>query len=211
MLTYAFTTTTTKNTSMTGITSFFQTLTSNYRVLIFFLAIGGSLSLSAQIERPTFSAAGGSALNRSLCLTYTIGEPVIDGVFDPRLDLGYQQNSEYDLWSASFPLVLGPAQDSDGDGAVNLLEYALGTNPILSSSVAQPTIALTGPGELTLTANKNPNAANLYYSGQFSTDLQTWFSATVIAESTSLYAARIALPGVPSLFMRLNIQTLGDK
>jgi hypothetical protein len=62
----------------------------------------------------------------------------------------------------------GPADDADGDGASNLLEYALGTHPRNAASV--PRIAATGTG-LQYTRRRG---SDLAYRIEVSSDLAAW-------------------------------------
>jgi len=61
-----------------------------------------------------------------------------------------------------------PAEDADGDGAPNLLEYAMGTHPRQATSIPR----LTAEGtEMRYTRR---NAADLTYRIEVSTDLSVW-------------------------------------
>ena len=61
--------------------------------------------------------------------------------------------------------------DADSDGMPNLLEYALGQNPLLATSRAQPIVGVAG-GRLTLTFTRS--AADVTYRVESSTDLIRW-------------------------------------
>ncbi|MEY4488317.1 MAG: hypothetical protein RIQ79_825 [Verrucomicrobiota bacterium] len=60
--------------------------------------------------------------------------------------------------------------DPDGDGATNLLEYALGTSPVDSASIAPPILGLDGLGHLTLAFNLIADST-LTYQVQATDDL----------------------------------------
>jgi len=73
-----------------------------------------------------------------------LSTPLVDSEpWDLALDL---RSPTYDDWRARFFSVntpdAGPEDDADGDGAKNLLEYAMGTHPRRASS--RPAIALAG-------------------------------------------------------------------
>ncbi len=63
--------------------------------------------------------------------------------------------------------------DADGDGAANIMEFALGTDPNDPGSVAAPSVRLTEDGRLRLELAKNPSAA-VRVTVESSTDLEKW-------------------------------------
>ena len=67
--------------------------------------------------------------------------------------------------------------DSDGDGSLDLLEYAFNTNPSLASEVYSPAVTSGQHGSspyLEITYRKNLSASDLTYTLQSSTDLISW-------------------------------------
>ena len=112
---------------------------------------------------------------------------------------------------------IGNAADGanpDGDGSINLAEFAFGTNPNLSQSGA---ISVNGatitPGSPTVSVVNTPNgvdfralygrrtdylAAGLIYKVEFSADLITWVgsgdSPTVIADNGTIQAVTVPYP-----------------
>jgi hypothetical protein len=89
--------------------------------------------------------------------------------WDLALDLA---SPTYADWRARFfstnsPLS-GPTDDADADGAVNLLEYALGTHP--QNPASQPRLVPTQSG----LQYARRRGANLEYRVEASTDLATW-------------------------------------
>lgn len=108
-----------------------------------------------------------------------------------------------------------PAEDSDSDGAVNLLEYAMGTHPRQAASV--PRLIAEG----TQVRYTRRNAADLTYRVEVSTDLATWHyngdstggTWVVQTSSTPLNAdlnavtvrAGSAAAGANQLFFRLRV------
>lgn len=108
----------------------------------------------------------------------------------------------------------GDLADPDGDGYVNLLEYALSGDPLAANTVTLPAISVTPLAEqhyLTLTVARNSNATDLNYIVETSTDLQTWQSGdghTVIVESTAsemIVRCAVSLETQPRRFMRLRV------
>jgi hypothetical protein len=86
--------------------------------------------------------------------------------------------------SATDSSIAGPLADPNGNGILNLLEYALGGDPLSTSpTVSLPTVTTVvslsdGQPHLTLTAKLDPNASGVTVSGQVSSDLHTWNSGT---------------------------------
>lgn len=131
----------------------------------------------------------------------------------------------YEAWKAANftsaelldPTISGDNADPDGDGRVNILEYALGSNPHVSDakSVNEP-MGTVIDGKLTIAYTRNVAAEDLIYFVEVSSDLATWtygsssvafvaetgndlFRTVLIADLTS------SLPTVPH-FIRLRIQ-----
>ncbi len=81
----------------------------------------------------------------------------------------------------------GPQDDPDGDSLVNLMEYALGTEPRTSTAGAAqplPGLAAVGPDRfLTLTWSRPVRALDLTYTARFSPDLVTWSENSVMVGS----------------------------
>lgn len=67
--------------------------------------------------------------------------------------------------------------DWDGDGAENFLEYALGLDPVQSSSLALS--GGSGAGSLILTYVPNPAAVDVTYVVELSQNLSTWSTSGV--------------------------------
>jgi hypothetical protein len=73
--------------------------------------------------------------------------------------------------------------DPDGDGIVNLLEYALGLPPKTGSRVGLPAAGKTSDGRLlTITYQRNPALTDLTYEVEAANELGAW---TTIARSTA--------------------------
>ena len=81
----------------------------------------------------------------------------------------------YYLWRQTIAWLPGDDQttqgDPDGDGVLNLLEYALGQNPLEQDSAGLPRISLTPTGA---DYSFNNIRANVIYEVQLSTDLVDW-------------------------------------
>jgi len=101
--------------------------------------------------------------------------------------------------------------DPDGDGVPNLLEFALGLDPARSDVEGLPKLSIED-SFLTLTAPRNPDAANLTFVAEISSDLTTWGSdedqIVVLEDSPDLFRARDAeiFGASPRRFMRLRVE-----
>ncbi|MCX6853620.1 MAG: hypothetical protein NTV80_01815, partial [Verrucomicrobia bacterium] len=101
--------------------------------------------------------------------------------------------------------------DADGDGLVNLLEYAIGTNGVINNSNPQ-IVALTpvsSSNYLRITIPKNPSATDVTFVVEACSDLTSWNSAGLIIEtntSTQL-TVRDNIPSGPGVkrFMRVKV------
>jgi uncharacterized delta-60 repeat protein len=104
----------------------------------------------------------------------------------------------YDLWMSSrfsaAQISAGqavPGADADGDGAINLLEMAVGTSPTSASSRplgnAVTTVSSGGQNHLQIEFTKGPDAAGLWIGAQFSNALQTWSPASPAPGSNATY------------------------
>jgi hypothetical protein len=162
---------------------------------------------SAQHDNVT-AAAGGSSVSGNVCLSFTVGESVVQGgaVGNVVLKAGFQQPSSYDLWSNALGLTFGPNADPDGDGSSNLLEFAFGTNPLSSASRAQPAGSF-GPGQkYYITANKGTSVGDLLWSAEASTDLVTWSSQPVtVAINDNFVFSALYTGSAPAAFLRLRV------
>ncbi|MCX6853469.1 MAG: hypothetical protein NTV80_01030 [Verrucomicrobia bacterium] len=101
--------------------------------------------------------------------------------------------------------------DADGDGLVNLMEYAVGTNGTVSSANPQVVslAAISTSRYLRLNLPKNPAATDVTFTVEASSDMSAWSSAGLIIEtntSTQL-TVRDNIPSGPGVrrFMRVKV------
>jgi len=95
------------------------------------------------------------------------------------------QVANFSLAERTNPSISGPQADPDGDGATNLLEYALGLPPKTFGRNGLPFGELLG-GYLTLTFNKNRIATDVVFTPQVSSNLSLWKDGPVFIEQTLL-------------------------
>jgi hypothetical protein len=92
------------------------------------------------------------------------------------------------------PDVAGDQADPDGDGIKNLFEYALGTDPLDAGT--WPWNCAVQNGYFTLTVPKNPQATNVTWAAESSSDLTVWDEAdtTVLQNDINTFQVRDNFP-----------------
>ena len=129
------------------------------------------------------------------------------------------QGSHFTAAQLANPAVSGDLADPDGDGVVNLLEYALNLDPLSASRAGLPVVApatQNGTTNLTLTYTKLKTATDLTYVVEVSADLLTWKSGSgyttdvaVLDQGTTQQVTTRDLTAIsaatPRRFMRLRV------
>lgn len=109
--------------------------------------------------------------------------------------------------NAGNPAIAGEGADPDADGLANLLEYALGSNPLVAN--ASGVVVDTTTGALRLTAPKVATATDITYLVEVSGDMVNWTaSGTTIAINTATQLQVLdntAISGVSRRFIRLRV------
>jgi hypothetical protein len=85
--------------------------------------------------------------------------------------------------NATNALVAGDLADPDGDGILNLFEYALGSDPTAADPGNPLAVAIAG-GHLQVSFNRNGAATDINYIVETSTDLATWVTALSYSAGT---------------------------
>jgi len=102
-------------------------------------------------------------------------------------------------------------EDFDLDGFLNIVEYALGLNPLLADARLAPSPVVEG-GELTLTFPRNPLLGDIRSVVEFSTDLVTWTPLDDVAvpsgNSSGIRKASITMAPYQRLFLRISVSSL---
>jgi hypothetical protein len=116
--------------------------------------------------------------------------------------------SPYEQWKAGHGLTGDDALDDadpDGDGHVNLLEYALGGNPKAPDSL--PMTFSSSEPYLSLSATKNSTATDLAWGAEVSGDLSVWSPATITLDTLTQFQAMDTIPvsGAAKRFIRVKI------
>lgn len=126
----------------------------------------------------------------------------------PGASNGGSGGSDYATWAAGFPGIGTSADDDDCDGLVNLLEYALGKNPLAPDRDGIPSGMMVA-GQMQLTVAKGSEAgadATLSYSVEVSTDLNAWSTAETSVLVSNATVLTVAYTGTaPRVYLRLRV------
>jgi hypothetical protein len=127
----------------------------------------------------------------------------------------------YEAWKASKftpeqladPLISGDLADPDGDGIVNLLEYALNLEPLIASATGLPAAAMLDD-HLTLTYTRRKAPTDVTYTVEVTGDLTGGWTGTgvteeVLADDGTFQTVRATDPatisGNPKRFIHLKV------
>jgi subtilisin-like proprotein convertase family protein len=97
--------------------------------------------------------------------------------------------------SVGNPLALGSA-DGDGDGAINVLEYALGTSPVVADAAGATTFAKDASDQWNFTFKRYPTRG-VKYELQVSNTLEAGSWVTVVLSDPALTAPAPGAGGIP--------------
>jgi autotransporter-associated beta strand protein len=95
-----------------------------------------------------------------------------------RLLVSGAEISAYGFWAIAQGLELGinddPAQDPDGDGVINMLEFVLGGDPLVSSPGCLPQASLSEDNFIFTFSRRRESIAEVALAFQWGTDLAEW-------------------------------------
>jgi hypothetical protein len=108
----------------------------------------------------------------------------------------------------------GPALDPDGDGLSNLMEYALGLDPVLQSTLPATTVLNSGNMEFTYTRSKTAITGGTQFQVQWSDTLEatSWsgsgVSEQILSDDGTHQQVKATLPAGSGgrRFVRLRVQ-----
>jgi 3-phytase len=107
-------------------------------------------------------------------------------------------------------ITASPGFDAEGDGAKNLLEYALNMHPRNPSPIGLPVVEKSG-GQMTFIYQKGTTKADISYQVEVGSDLSGWanLADTLVSTNGEIETRRatVALGAVPK-FLRLKITQL---
>jgi hypothetical protein len=102
----------------------------------------------------------------------------------------------------------GELEDFDIDGIPNVVEFALGLDPLVSDANLLPAVVVEGDS-LTISYNRNNLLSGINYEVQISIDLITWFPLPDVLVSTQNFieVRRASVTMAPNvrLFLRVAI------
>ncbi|MDP0491458.1 MAG: autotransporter-associated beta strand repeat-containing protein [Verrucomicrobiota bacterium JB023] len=167
----------------------------------------GSLMLAGVAAEAGLWGAEGSAAPNTTPLIKGPGMLLVLGGTSPTPD--------YDVWSTSFALTGGPADDDDGDGADNETEYAFGTDPTKAGSVSPyPSLAELSSGTLSYTRRAS-DLTGLDFQYTYATSLEDGFvpftpDAVLSDMGSPIETVTITLPEALSAEPTLFLQIIAD-
>lgn len=133
--------------------------------------------------------------------------------FSDTLKIIVAPSTSFAVWQTAHPwngLPSAETADPDGDGNVNLLEYAFGSSPISAADSIGPELSLNG-SLISLTYLKDIRKTDLNHRVQFSTDLQNWSDLPAVRTGPAGVVETWVAPMPPEAshsgsFLRLRIE-----
>lgn len=135
--------------------------------------------------------------------------PDVDRTFMVTIDLSSWTEMHFSPAELADVDISGSHADPDGDGLVNLMEFALGLDPKTVDATGLPLPSVEGTDWI-YTYSRPADRSGIAFEVQISTDLTTWTNEGVIhwkigAGATEIWRARYPMSAATSLCFRLKV------
>jgi len=175
--------------------------------------MSGTATLDVPLSKPIYATNAELYITSSYDPTYPTNSrnvQVVEMIFLERAAPGTYGDWELQTLTAaemSNPLYEGPTADPDGDGVPNLLEFAVGGNPIVADANLATVQSFLAAGQFDLQYRQRKNLGDVSASFETSTNLVHW--SAVVPVSTNevsdlgnawMLQAYFSLPPVPQFF-----------
>jgi len=136
--------------------------------------------------------------------------PAVERTIEVFTSFAYWQLAVFSETDLQVPLTIAADSDPDGDGYVNLLEYALGLDPLQVSTLGLPEITQDAQ-DWVYTYRRPADRGDLTYVVEASTNLTEWSSTGVThlriePGTTETWTARYPSASASGVFFRLKVQ-----
>jgi dienelactone hydrolase len=177
--------------------------------------VGNTLKLRLENDETLAAGSGSLAFTETAPTTYTFDTLY----FGQRATTASGANFVIDdvcvskLISPDTPAVTSDLEDPDLDGIPNLMEYALGKNPLVinpeGAGLTTGSTNISGIGYLTFSFDRPVSVTDITYTTQSSPDLINWttYPPTTITTAGLTESRQIVInpSGTPKLFFRLHV------
>ncbi len=168
--------------------------------------IPGATAATLTLPNATVAAAGDYSVivsGNGLSVTSATAALVVTSPFDEWVERSFSTAQREDA------AVAGVNADPDHDGLSNLMEYALGREPLVAEAMAATTTSNDGTDWI-FTYTRPADRTDVTYAVEVSTDLATWTTSGVthartVAGATETWQGRVAMAGRPQVFFRLKV------